>query len=1201
MLRYLLLLALLLSLLAPSLALAQDQALVVLGLGQYDAPKFNVEFLRFDRMVPVYQENGIQASLMDNGGLYRLHWPEDQLYNLFRQYHAIHITTTEEGVPKLTPELIAQAKVAGAALARYVREGGGLFLQPQGVRYPTDQDEVYWNMVLEPLGCQILHEGAFDKTRQYEGKTLAPATFWYTNSVQPHPVTEGVECLYLPLHAYGPWAGVPALQYSPDWQVIVSGEPEAKSYKCGKPGNPNTLNLDTEGTYATAPPVVAVRQLGAGRIVCYPISPLFTGMNHSNPLWSETVETAGDPAAGRPSDSMKLQMNAYHWLAEPVLENPAFGTYRPEPYQPVEFPPSVDWDKAQFSAIPGLSYAPEGTPTVTPPAYGLRAIFGVHTALSDGQGSVADYVAAAQAAGLSVIVFAEPLESTTAVKLAQLKADCAAASQAGDFYACPGVEFTDGIGNRWAMWGEKIEFPDATFTDPYRPDREYNLWDGRRVLHYGHYAIRCGFSPSALLDHKQLRANGAHPENLWWFFDYFPLVYDHGKPVADNYSEFLYGLRDMRWSALASFTRITSPTEVAAAAQTLFTGFRDIPTAKAALNTRGAPYWAALAANQYVSQGPRVLYWNALNPQMESNWRYTRGAQRVRVRFAVQSDAGIREVRVHDADQGLFRRFAGNGEKVLARDFEMVQDQQHYLTLEVIDNDGRRAFSPYLLVYCYKQGLFRCGDNLNILGATGMIWHPDRMEMFPMAKGFHNGEFYTLQGWDRGGALCPMPQVRYEDFVYLQDLGPYPHTDTAPGMQGRQLDMGLSSYNLQTATMRMRNLSQRYDTAERPTPALATVAKDVGENEYFERTHTIYAPEDREDYYVIWNNRRLREGMQNYQGGIIWHEGEIRFKKDVTLTGNVPISLAFFEVPTDVDKGWGNSILTTDADGVTRVGTLPPDGETIRGAGRLRPGGYAALLPSLVGHLVFYSPPGSDFGYSYTLPGRLYIGLGRNGQQIKAGTVIPYRFAVATIATPDPSQGEGATDVAAELEGNGTIANLQRAMNLAGGMDGYPVKMTAGQAVDATFFFTAQAQDGEAAFALGPQEMIVDLPLRIQGLEDNGCVAVYSSLRPWFRFVPVHQGAAYFQESIEKADDLWVGNIFRCDQPGLKVTVIVDGQAPGRPPRIEVHNPGEAPVTTRLSSPPHTPVFAGMSATLTIPAGDTVRLVVEGEQLQPAG
>ncbi|MFH1923161.1 MAG: hypothetical protein ABIP48_25140 [Planctomycetota bacterium] len=170
------------------------------------------------------------------------------------QNEVIQLATTDEGVQKVTPEAEARARIAGAVLARYVREGGGLLLQPRSVRYPGDDDERYWNLVLEPLGCRILHEGNFDPTRQYEGRTLGKATFWFTLAVKPHPVTHGVQCLYLPLRDFGPQPGQPAMEYSSDWQAIVSGEPEARSYRSGLPGDPNTINLESPGTNTRSEP-----------------------------------------------------------------------------------------------------------------------------------------------------------------------------------------------------------------------------------------------------------------------------------------------------------------------------------------------------------------------------------------------------------------------------------------------------------------------------------------------------------------------------------------------------------------------------------------------------------------------------------------------------------------------------------------------------------------------------------------------------------------------------------------------------------------------------------------------------------------------------------------------------------------------------------------------------------------------------------
>ena len=104
------------------------------------------------------------------------------------------------------------------------------------------------------------------------------------------------------------------------------------------------------------------------------------------------------------------------------------------------------------------------------------------------------------------------------------------------------------------------------------------------------------------------------------------------------------------------------------------------------------------------------------------------------------------------------------------------------------------------------------------------------------------------------------------------------------------MDVGVNSYNMQIATMRMTKLAENWGTERGPAP-FATVSRDVGDLEYYDRTHTLYAPMERVDMFVTWNYRRDREGRKDYRGGILWHEGEIRFKKDCTLQGAVPIPL----------------------------------------------------------------------------------------------------------------------------------------------------------------------------------------------------------------------------------------------------------------------------------------------------------------------
>ena len=142
--------------------------------------------------------------------------------------------------------------------------------------------------------------------------------------------------------------------------------------------------------------------------------------------------------------------------------------------------------------------------------------------------------------------------------------------------------------------------------------------------------------------------------------------------------------------------------------------------------------------------------------------------------------------------------------------------------LEVTDTSGRRAVSSYLFVYCYKQGLYRCGDNLNTLGPTGMIWHPDRNQMLPMAKPFYNAEEFRLDGVDGSPYLSPIPQARWVGQIQLKGVGRYPDPVKHKGVLGPVMEYTTSNHNVHIATMRMTHLSERHNTAKRPRTAMAS-------------------------------------------------------------------------------------------------------------------------------------------------------------------------------------------------------------------------------------------------------------------------------------------------------------------------------------------------------------------------------------------
>ncbi len=119
---------------------------------------------------------------------------------------------------------------------------------------------------------------------------------------------------------------------------------------------------------------------------------------------------------------------------------------------------------------------------------------------------------------------------------------------------------------------------------------------------------------------------------------------------------------------------------------------------------------------------------------------------------------------------------------------------------------------------------------------------------------------------------------------------------------------------------------------------------------------------------------------------------------------------------------------------------------------------------------------------------------------------------------------------------------------------------------------------------------MIDLPIRLCGIDDNGCVAVYNTTRPFFRFIGVAEGDAWFQENVDNGSTIWAGNAFVSDHRAIKLTLVCDGLAPGRAPFLEVHNPTDDPIRTVITSPPHTPRFGNYSTTVDVPAGATVAI-----------
>ena len=652
---------------------------IILGLPNKEADTRRAEFLNYDRFRKALLQNDIKADLLK----------EPISLNEAREFHVIFYPTHEEMSIRNLDDPQVQATIAAErrALEEFVREGGGLVILLVGVRYPGDIIEEYYNMLFAGFGLRIMHEGIWDSqttfTAPHTPSYGAQEYFMVTNFLE-HEITRGIERLALPKYRYSTIPGVEAVEYDENWTAVVSGNDTARSYFV----HPQTNLMDDEqpGTYESAPPIMAVRQFGQGRIVAYNVPPIYTYLNLDNPLWPHTTERAGNPATGEASHGQKLLENAFRWAAAPAQEVAALGTRTiPERVERVVFP-----ERMEVAPPPG---APDAL-TPLPAREHYRGIKGARTAYSDGEGTVEEWAAAARAAGLDFIVFGEDLTRLTPEKWEALVEDCRRISAEGDIYLCPGYEFSDIHGTPRAIWGERVIYPDADMFGP----------DGKQVFKYGDLAVRCNFAPNMVLDYSKLPGDWS---NQWWYYRVPVFVYDEDRLVAENLDAYLFGIDNLNLLGVSCWTRIRSPRSVAAAAARGMLSIHPMSTPREDINTRCSRQSHPRFISQGGPDGPRIDIFSCSNRQSDANVYDTAGTQRARLFFRVTAPAGLRDIRIHNGTRGLARRFDPAGATEFAQEFELPHDRQYELVLEAEDTEGRRAIWSQLRMFSYKQGFFR--------------------------------------------------------------------------------------------------------------------------------------------------------------------------------------------------------------------------------------------------------------------------------------------------------------------------------------------------------------------------------------------------------------------------------------------------------------------------------------------------------------
>jgi hypothetical protein len=873
----------------------------------------------------------------------------------------------------------------------------------------------------------------------------------------------------------------------------------------------------------SAPPLMGVRDLGAGRLGVLPMRDhwLFAPPPRCPPV--EAMLKHDDPA--HPSDWLLVCANAMRWLAEPSLKA-GFGgaTTAPAlldpPVQAWDIPPTNDW-----SRIPPLEKEPD-----LPQNAGL---VGARTKLSSGSGTVADYAAAARAAGLRFIVFLEDSLHMDQAGWDQLVKECAAASDDA-FVAVPGLTYEDAQGNHLYVFGDKVLFPKPAML---LPDKRLNTAKSNRCDMYFQYVNEL-VGQTALTGFWRHRQNPLHWRD-YKLYNSFPLVsFEDGQPVdEDALPEYLDWMGMGGCQAVLAFEIMTKPEFVAARATNGWRVVwnRDLKDLRTGQWHRGAYSFSGMGA-QYITSGPSVLLWSTPQNLVGANglwWRPDLWEFRLRLRVA--SEAGLRSVVLHDGNRQVLRRWLPGGAKRFEQELVLANAQQFGLTLVAEDVHGGRAVTTGYWNRNLNQEEFFCSDRCNILGSARLrlkkngtqYWTPvgfqgnmgctpskGRMDLFvqPAVGLTANSPTIPVDGQPLG-----LPPVTVN--LFPQVPGEYPTLFTTPStyLAGPELVVGQYGFEL------------AYDPAEEKATnsplGHAYEQPQYGSGNSWSSWHRLIPTRRLSGWARLHACNWLTEGFR-----VGWLQTHATLKEPVALAGK------------GIAVGYTKGIVYREGKALSGPGLAPTNGPFARGTYACMESEAGAVVLVGMSEAVGFRASGTDLQFFYR-PGV---------EELPAGAPVDYTIAFAGADGRTPLAGMLAFAEAFGLATPGTPA--------------YKADVRRGKLLDTYLTLSLAAENGATEVRLPKTALPGFLTTTVEGLNDRWSVHLLDRARKgWnYRALPIRDGRAFAQLDLNDAAlDVFIGHPVTATDPNLRLTVA--WKQPGVW-QIEAHNPTDAPIRAALES-----------------------------------
>ncbi len=598
-------------------------------------------------------------------------------------------------------------------LHRYVAEGGGLMLTShvEAGQWALERNTEELNRFLQAYGARVLIE----QVEEQDPLRLLPrpnpvssiSRLAWTDNVTPCALTAGVKGFLYPTDFGAMCYYTHPVQVSDKWQVLLKGSKTARSV-VARLGTPDARSSKRPGSLAAAPPLLAVRDAGKGRLALWPMIPTATIIDGYHEFWGGGLIMAGRDEK-HPSNGEKLLQNLFAWLVGPSRGR--FGGYTAQPQEEEKEAGlhAIAWDKLR---LPDRQY---------PAVY--RGLIGLKSGLSTGKASPQEMIAAARKAGYDFAAFSEDLEELTPDKLDALKTACRAGSD-GRFQAFAGFVYHDASGNAWQVFGNDLEWPKRAWWY----DEKARVIANNNVVFRGYQ-----FLPVIMLyPHR-------NPEKPYFQGNFKGIAvqtYDNGRLLDDATDVY----RDLQANDFKLFPVavhfVRDPAEVRQAsgsqfAQTFVPWFGRSEILEAFSKTspqhRGKHVfqWP-----QFISSGPVINSFRVIN--FGTSDLAIPGNDRWRMHLALEAGRGLDEVRIFDGTT-LWRRIRLKGKTSWSTTLDGFHDRNHHFILEATDAAGGRVVSAARGTSVQELNVPRCTDNFNTF-TTGKF-KADRV--FPL-RGLEN-------------------------------------------------------------------------------------------------------------------------------------------------------------------------------------------------------------------------------------------------------------------------------------------------------------------------------------------------------------------------------------------------------------------------------------------------------------------------------